>query len=84
MRLEILRNGHRPVQKLFLGLIRRLVGQVPGPIATMSYRSEFWGKDFSGCLQEAMRGPSPLPGAWPVGRLSGRLRHRRGSDSAAS
>jgi hypothetical protein len=59
MRLEILNSGHRRVQKFFLGIIRRLVGQVPGPIATMSYRSEFWGKEFSGCLQEAMRGPSP-------------------------
>jgi hypothetical protein len=63
MRLEILRSGHRRVQKFFLGIIRRLVGQVPGPIATMSYRSEFWGKEFSGCLQEAMRGPS----SWSVG-----------------
>jgi hypothetical protein len=62
MRLEILRSGHRPVQKFFLAIIRRLVGQVPGPIATMSYRSEFWGKDFSGLLQEAMRGPS----SWSV------------------
>jgi hypothetical protein len=63
MRLEILRTGHRRVQKIFLGFIRRLVGQVPGPIATMSYRSEFWGKDFSRCLQEAMRGPS----VWSIG-----------------
>jgi len=58
MRLEILNSGHRRTQKPFLAIIRWLVGQVPGPIATMSYRSEFWGKDFSGCLQEAMRGKS--------------------------
>ena len=62
MRLELLHSGHRPVQKFFLGLIRRIVGQVPGPIATMSYRSELWGKEFSRCLQESMRGKS----SWSV------------------
>jgi hypothetical protein len=63
VRLAVLDHGHRPVQRLFLGVIRRFVGQVPGPIATMSYRAELWGKQFSGCLQEAMRGPS----SWSVG-----------------
>ena len=63
MRLAILRNGHRLTQKPFLAIIRALVGQVPGPIATMSYRSDIFGKAFSQCLQEAMRGPSP----WSVG-----------------
>ena len=63
MRLALLHHGHRPVQRFFLGIIRRIVGQVPGPIATLSYRSELWGKQFSGCLQEAMRGPS----SWSVG-----------------
>jgi hypothetical protein len=63
MRLDKLDHGHRRVQKFFLAIIRKLVGQVPGPIATMSYRSEFWGKEFSQCIQEAMRGPS----SWSVG-----------------
>ncbi len=63
MRLELLHDGHRAAQKPFLAIIRGLVGQVPGPIATMSYRSELFGKQFSPCLQEAMRGPSP----WSVG-----------------
>jgi hypothetical protein len=63
MRLALLHDGHRPVQKFFLSIIRRIVGQVPGPIATMSYRSELWGKQFSRCLQEAMRGES----SWSVG-----------------
>ena len=63
MRLALLHDGHRPLQKFFLAIIRGLVGHVPGPIATMSYRSELWGKQFAGCLQDAMRGPSP----WTVG-----------------
>ena len=64
MRLAILKRGHRATQKPFLALIRLIVGQVPGPIATMSYRSQWWGKRFSQCLQDAMRGPSP----WSVGQ----------------
>ena len=63
MRLAILDHGHRLTQKPFLALIRALVGQVPGPIATMSYRSALFGKQFSPALQEAMRGPS----SWTVG-----------------
>jgi hypothetical protein len=55
MRLEILKSGHRPLQKLFLRLIARIVGQVPGPIALMSYRKEIFGKGLSGCLEQAMR-----------------------------
>jgi hypothetical protein len=63
MRLKLLHSGHRWTQKPFLALIRALAGQVPGPIATMSYRPAFFGKAFSQCLQEAMREPSP----WSVG-----------------
>jgi hypothetical protein len=48
---------------VFLAIIARIVGQVPGPIATMSYRSERWGKEFSRLLQLAMRGPS----SWSIG-----------------
>jgi len=55
MRLEILKSGHRPVQKLFLRFIATLIGQVPGPIAVMSYRPEIFGKGLSACFQEAMR-----------------------------
>ncbi len=55
MRLEILKHGHRPTQKIFLRVLTWLLGQVPGPIAVMSYRNEMFGKGFSQCFQEAMR-----------------------------
>jgi hypothetical protein len=55
IRLGVLQHGHRPLQKPVLAFIRRLVGQVPGPILTMSYRSEIFGKAFSASLQEGMR-----------------------------
>ncbi len=58
MRLEILKSGHRFTQKPFLALVRALAGKVPGPVATLSYRPSLFGKAFSGCLQEAMRGRS--------------------------
>jgi hypothetical protein len=63
VRLKLLHHGHRLTQKPFLALIRALVGRVPGPIATMSYRSRLFGAGFSRCLQEAMRGDSP----WSAG-----------------
>ncbi|MEP7124004.1 MAG: hypothetical protein ABJE95_23960 [Byssovorax sp.] len=65
MRLDILDHGHRPVQKLFLGIIALLAGRRPGPIWVMSYRSELFGKAFSACLQEAM-GKST---EWSVGEV---------------
>ena len=54
MRLQILKSGHRPVQKLILRVIARIIGQVPGPIAVMSYRREMFGKGLSACFQESM------------------------------
>jgi hypothetical protein len=63
VRLAILERGHRLTQKPFLALVRALIGQVPGPIATMSYRPALFGKAYSACAHEAMRGPSP----WTVG-----------------
>jgi hypothetical protein len=65
MRLAILDHGHRPVQKLFLRVIRLIAGRMPGPILVMSYRSELFGKAFSACLQEAMRRCT----AWSVGEV---------------
>lgn len=56
MRLRVLESGHRPVQKLLLGLIRAASsGQVPGPILLMSYRRELFGKQLAACFQQAMR-----------------------------
>ncbi|MEM9493591.1 MAG: alkylhydroperoxidase AhpD family core domain-containing protein, partial [Myxococcota bacterium] len=58
MRLEILENGHSRPQKLVFWLIRQLFGSVPGPILTMSYRRDLFGKHMAAILQEAMRGSS--------------------------
>jgi hypothetical protein len=55
MRLEVLKSGHRPLQKLQLKVIAALVGQVPGPIAVMSYRRRIFGRWFSQCLWQAMK-----------------------------
>jgi hypothetical protein len=58
MRLETVRRPHTLGQKIQMRLIRALVGQVPGPILTMSYRRAFFGQHFAWCLQDAMRGKS--------------------------
>jgi hypothetical protein len=65
MRLRVLEAGHRPLQKFFLGLIKRYVGVAPGPILTMSYRRDLFGKFFAACLQEGMRGATE----WRLGEV---------------
>jgi hypothetical protein len=55
MRLRILETGHRPLQKVFLVLIKRYIGAVPGPVLTLSYRREVFGRFFAACLHEGMR-----------------------------
>lgn len=63
MRLQILQDGHRPLQKVLLGIMKRVIGQVPGPIAVMSYRREIFGKGLSECFAEAMHGAKE----WSIG-----------------
>jgi hypothetical protein len=46
-----------------MAIIKTLVGRVPGPIATMSYRREYFGHAMSDAFQDALRGPSE----WTVG-----------------
>jgi hypothetical protein len=58
VRLETVRQPHTLGQKIQMRIIRWLVGQVPGPILTMSYHRELFGKHFAWCLQDAMRGKS--------------------------
>ncbi len=57
MRLRILDEGHRPLQKVGLRLARALSpdDHAPGPMSTLSYRRRFFGKHMAGCAQEAMR-----------------------------
>jgi hypothetical protein len=66
MRLKVLEHGHRPFQKIILNLIRAISdGHVPGPILTMSYRRELFGRYLAACFQEGMRGASE----WSVGEV---------------
>jgi uncharacterized peroxidase-related enzyme len=56
MRLQIIENGLSPLQKLQMSLIRRLMaGHVPGPIPALSYRADFFGKQFNELVQIALR-----------------------------
>ncbi len=63
MRLAAVARGKSFSQRLKFGLIKLLVGRVPGPILTMSHRPELFGRWFALGLQDAMRGPSE----WSVG-----------------
>jgi hypothetical protein len=66
MRLQVLENGYRPLQKLILGFIKMMSnGEVAGPIRVMSYRRELFGKYMSGCFQEGMRAAKH----WTVGEV---------------
>lgn len=55
MRLELLKNGHKFLQKLQFGMIKKMMGEVPGPIAVMSYRRNFFGKHYAQWLNKSMR-----------------------------
>lgn len=55
MRLAILTEGLSTLQRLQLGLIKRLIGHKVGPIAMQSYRPEFFGRPFNECVMEALR-----------------------------
>ena len=66
MRLKILENGHRPMQRAILNFIQFMSADfVPGPILVMSYRRELFGQYLAQCFQEAMRGAK----AWSVGEV---------------
>jgi hypothetical protein len=58
MRLPSVARGDSFLQRVQLAIARAIIGQVPGPILTMSHRREYFGKEFAQCLNEAMRGPS--------------------------
>jgi hypothetical protein len=56
VRLRILENGYRPLQKVILNIIRAISGgKVPGPILVLSYRRKLCGKYLAACYQEGMR-----------------------------
>jgi uncharacterized peroxidase-related enzyme len=55
-RLQVLDSGLHPLQQMQFKLINRIVGHAPGPIATLSYRREWFGRYYNDLCQEAMRG----------------------------
>jgi hypothetical protein len=56
MRLRILENGFRLLQKAILSILGAVSGgKVPGPILVLSYRRELCGKYLAACFQEGMR-----------------------------
>ena len=56
MRLKILEEGFRPLQKAILSFLKAISGgKVPGPILVLSYRRDLCGKYLSACYQEGMR-----------------------------
>jgi hypothetical protein len=55
MRLAILDQGQKPLDRLKLKAMNLVVGHFPGPVAVSSYRAEFFGKHFNNCLGTAMR-----------------------------
>jgi hypothetical protein len=67
MRLEILKSGHRPIQRLQFALVKMLTGSpvIPGPMAVTSYRREWFGKSYAALVQRVMRGARE----WTVGEV---------------
>lgn len=55
-RLQVLDSGLNPLQQVQMKLINRIVGHAPGPIATLSYRRDWFGRYYNDLCQEAMRG----------------------------
>jgi uncharacterized peroxidase-related enzyme len=56
MRLDILENGQSTFQKMQMALIRKMMaGLLPGPVAVLSYRADFFGKVFNDTTQMALR-----------------------------
>jgi hypothetical protein len=56
MRLQVLKSGFRPLQRLILNLMRSLSGgEVAGTILVLSYRRELFGEHMALCFREGMR-----------------------------
>jgi hypothetical protein len=56
MRLKVLKDGYRPLQRWILNLMRMLSGgQVAGTILVLSYRRELFGEHIAPCFREGMR-----------------------------
>ena len=56
MRLSVLEQGLRPLQKLQIAAMRTVMGRTPAPVVMMSYRRELFGKHLGEAFQVSMRG----------------------------
>lgn len=65
MRLQILKRGHRLLQKVQIFFISKMMGYTPGPISVLSYRRNFFGKHYNPWLNHALRGAKH----WSVGEI---------------
>lgn len=64
MRIDLLQSRHRPwYMSLGLSFARWRVGAFPGPPLTISYRPDFFKKEFVGYIVRAMHGS----GGWDKG-----------------
>jgi hypothetical protein len=66
MRLQVLENGYRPLQRLILNLMRVLSGgQIAGTILVLSYRRELFGEYIAPCFREGLRQARE----WSIGEI---------------
>lgn len=65
MRLEILKSGHHPLQKIQLRLLDGVAGRAVEAVRMMSYRRDFFGRHWARCLQEGLRRTRE----WSVGEV---------------
>jgi hypothetical protein len=66
MRLRILEDGLRPLQKVVIGFLRIVLrGEVPGPVSVLSYRRNLFGKHIAPCYQQGLREATQ----WSVGEM---------------
>lgn len=55
MRLSVLHDGFSPLQRIPITLMRWFGGDIPGPVAVMSYRRALFGRQAGPAFQAAMR-----------------------------
>jgi hypothetical protein len=65
MRLDVLKHGHRPLQRIQLWILGVFAGRALEPVRMMSYQRNFFGKHWARCLQQGLREAQE----WSVGEL---------------
>ena len=66
MRLKILENDFRPLQRLIFYVMKRLSGgQIPGTVSVLSYRRELFGEHMAPYIRDTMLGARE----WSLGEI---------------